>query len=131
MLLPDEMKWGPGPPSLPPGAKLAVLEGNPAQAGAPFTLRVLFPNGYMIPPHWHPTAEHVMVLKGKINLGVGDKFDRSAAKVMPEGSFMVMPQGTRHFAWTRGETIIQVYGTGPFEVNYVNPGDDPRNKARR
>jgi hypothetical protein len=31
--------WGPAPPTLPAGAKAAVLEGDPKQVG-PFTMRV-------------------------------------------------------------------------------------------
>jgi hypothetical protein len=26
--------------------------------------------------------------------------------------------------------VIQIYGTGPFAITYVNPGDDPR-KAKK
>ena len=40
----------------------------------------------------------------------------------------MMPRGMRHFAWTKGETIIQVHGVGPFDINYVNAADDPRKK---
>ena len=36
-LTPADMKWGDGPPSLPAGAKLAVLEGDPGKAKA-FTM---------------------------------------------------------------------------------------------
>lgn len=43
---------------------------------------------------------------------------------------MLMPQRVRHFAMARGETIIQIYGVGPFAVNFVNPADDPRIKPR-
>jgi hypothetical protein len=39
-----------------------------------------------------------------------------------------MPRGVRHFAWMKGDSIIQVHGTGPFEIIYVNPADDPRHK---
>lgn len=131
MVTPAEIKWGPGPPSLPPGAELAVLDGDPSQAGAAFTIRAKFPHNYMIPPHWHPTNEHVVVLKGAIMIGLSEKFDRSVAKAMPVGSFMLMPQGVKHFAWAKGETIIQIYGVGPFAVTYVNPSDDPRNKTSK
>ena len=41
---------------------------------------------------------------------------------------MSMPKTMRHFAWAKGETIIQVHGIGPFEITYVNPADDPRKK---
>ena len=30
---PDGLKWQDGPPSLPPGAKIAVLEGDPPRRG--------------------------------------------------------------------------------------------------
>jgi len=128
LLSPDQMKWGPAPPSLPAGAQLAVLEGDPSKAGVPFTIRAKFPDGYKIPPHWHPTDEKVTVLQGTFGAGLGEKFDPAAGHEMPTGSFALMPKGVRHYAWAIGETVVQVSGTGPFEVNYVNPADDPRKK---
>jgi hypothetical protein len=47
----DTVRWGPAPPSLPPGAQAAVLLGNPGEGG-PFVLRLKFPNGYVVPPDW-------------------------------------------------------------------------------
>jgi quercetin dioxygenase-like cupin family protein len=129
MVTPAQVKWGAAPPSLPAGAQVAVLDGDPSQAGKAFTMRAKFPNGYRVPPHWHPTDENVVVIKGAMMLGLGEHFDQATAKVMPAGSYMLMPQGVRHFAQAKGETIIQIYGTGPFEINYVNPADDPRNKS--
>ena len=125
----SDVKWMPAPPSLPPGAQLAVIEGDPTKAGGTFTIRLKAPDGYKVPPHWHPVAEHVTVLEGTFFIGMGDKFDESAGKKLKAGSFASMPQGMRHFAWTKGETVIQVHGVGPFELVYVNPGDDPRKKA--
>ena len=127
---PDELTWGPAPPSLPPGAQLAVVSGDPSKAGLPFAMRVKFPDGYRVAPHWHPTDENVTVIQGTINIGTGDKFDESAAKQLPVGSFAVMPKKMHHFAWATGETIVQIHGTGPFAINYVNPADDPRNKPK-
>lgn len=124
----DELKWGPAPPSLPPGAELAVLSGDPSKAGQPFTMRAKFPDGYKVPPHWHPTDENVTVIQGTINIGMGDKFDESQAKALTAGSYAVMPKRMHHFAFARGETIIQIHGTGPFAITYVNPADDPRRK---
>jgi ChrR Cupin-like domain len=89
MVQPDDMKWGEGPPSLPSGAKFAVIEGKPVEAG-PFTMRLRFPAGYKIPAHSHPAIEHVTVLSGVINFGMGDKFDASQLKPMPTGSYIVM-----------------------------------------
>jgi hypothetical protein len=130
IVTPDQIKWGPGPPSLPPGAQLAVLEGDPSRAGVPFTIRGKFPDGYRVPPHWHPTDERVVVLQGSLGMGVGDKFDQAAGHVLPVGSYASMPKRLRHYAWAVGETEIQVSGIGPFEVNYVNAADDPRKASK-
>jgi hypothetical protein len=130
MFTPKEVKWGQAPPSLSPGAKLAVLDGDPTKAGAPYVIRAKFPDGYRVPPHWHPVDENVTVLKGVLVVGRGDKFDKKAGKELPAGSFSKMPKKMRHFAWAKGETIIQVHGVGPFEIHYVNAADDPRKKPR-
>ncbi len=120
-------KWGPAPPALPPGAKVAVLVGNPGKSG-PYTLRVKLPDGYKVPPHWHPTDENVTVIKGTFLIGKGEKFDLEKTQELSAGSYMRMPKGMRHFAAAKGEAIIQVHGIGPFEITYVNPADDPRKK---
>ena len=128
MITPDQIKWGPAPPSLPPGAQLAVLDGDPGKPGS-FTIRGKFPDGYVVPPHWHPTDEHVVVLSGTLMMGTGDKAEPSAMHALAAGSFSRIPKTMHHFVQAKGETIIQVSGMGPFIVNYVNPSDDPRKKA--
>lgn len=126
---PADIKWGDGPPSLPPGAKLAVLEGDPAKPGS-FTIRLQFPDGFKIAAHTHPTAERVTVISGTLHMGTGDKFNEAAGHEMGAGSFAIMPAGTKHFAWATGETVVQVHSTGPFVIKYVNPADDPRNAKK-
>jgi len=123
----DDIKWGPAPPSLPAGAQAAVLMGDPGKA-VPYVLRAKLPDGYKVPPHWHPTDENVTVIQGTLMVGKGETFSADASKALPAGSFARMPRGMRHFAWAKGETIIQVHGIGPFEITYVNPADDPRKK---
>jgi len=123
----DDIKWGPGPPGLPPGVQVSVLMGNPGKA-EPYVLRAKMPDGYKVPPHWHPTTENVTVISGTLMVGKGEKFSAAASHALPAGSFMSMPTEMRHFAWAKGETIIQVHGTGPFDITYVNPEDDPRKK---
>ena len=125
---PDKLTWGPAPPVLPPGAKLAVLEGNPNEAG-PFTMRLLVPDRYRIPPHYHPMTVHVTVLKGTFKVGLGEKFEASAMTPLPAGTFAALDPGTRHFAEAQGETILQLHGDGPWGLIYVNPADDPRRRA--
>ncbi len=130
MVTPNDLKWGPAPPGLPAGAQLAVLSGDPSKAG-PFTIRLKAPDGYKIMPHWHPTDEHLTVIEGTFVMGAGEKFDQAAAHEMTPGSFARMPKETRHYAWTKGETVVQVHGSGPFEIIYVNPNDDPRKQAKK
>jgi anti-sigma factor ChrR (cupin superfamily) len=129
MFAPADIKWVDGPPSLPPGAKLAVLEGDPSKAG-PFTIRLQAPDGYKIPAHTHPTDERITVISGTFHMGMADKFDEAAGHEMVPGSFAIMPAGTKHFAWATGETVVQVQSTGPFVIKYVNPADDPRNAKK-
>ena len=128
MVAPSDVKWGPGPPSLPAGAQMAVLDGDPAMAGKPFVIRAKLPDGYRVPPHWHPADENVVVLSGSFSAGVGDKFDEGSMMALAPGGYAKMPKMMHHYAMAKGETVIQVHGTGPFAVTYVNPTDDPRKK---
>ncbi len=127
MVKPETLKWMDGPASLPPGAKFVVIEGDPKAAGL-FTMRLWFPAGYKVHAHWHPAEEHVTVISGNFQMGLGDRFDNEKLQPLPVGSFAVMATGTRHFAMTKEETIIQLHGMGPWGINYVNPDDDPRKK---
>ena len=124
-----DLKWNDGPAALPAGAKIAVLSGDPGKAGL-FTVRLKFPTGFKVPPHTHPTAEHVTVLSGTLAMGMGPKFDEAAAHEMSAGAFSLMPAGTEHFASCKSECIVQVHAMGPFEVKYVNPADDPRSAKK-
>lgn len=128
MLTAREMKWGNCSPVLPLGAKCAVIEGDMKAANVLFAYRLKMPDNYRIPPHFHPADEHLTVIAGIFNMGRGDKLDTKATKPMTAGSFMVMPKGTHHFSWTKGETILQVYAIGPWGLTYVNPKDDPRKR---
>jgi quercetin dioxygenase-like cupin family protein len=122
-----EITWQKGPPSLPKGAMIAVLEGNPNKEG-PFVFRVKIPDGYRVPAHTHPKTERVTVISGTFNIGMGDKFDEKKTRPMPAGTFGHWPSGMKHFVWAKGETVLQFHGTGPWSIKYVNPDDDPRNE---
>src|SRR6202790_4364295 len=71
---PDQVKYGPAPPSLPPGAQLAVLEGDPMASSGDYTVRIKMPDGYKFAPHFHPLRENVTVLSGTLKVGMGDHF---------------------------------------------------------
>src|SRR5829696_6604450 len=100
----DEVKWGPAPPSLPPGAQAAVLLGRPAKEG-PFVLRLKFPSGFTVPPHRHSKDEYVTVISGKFGIGASEKLDRAAAQQLSPGSFVHLPAGMTHYAIADAETV--------------------------
>ena len=127
--IPAEVKWKDGPASLPAGAKFAVLEGDPTKEGF-FTMRLWLPDGFKIAPHWHPKVEHITVISGTFNLGMGEKFDQSATRAMPAGTFGYWAADMRHFVWVKGDTVVQLHGIGPWMINYVNPSDDPRSTKK-
>lgn len=126
---PAAIQWKEGPASLPRGAKVAVLEGDPAKEG-PFAMRLKMPDGYVIPPHWHPKVERLTVISGTFGLGMGEKFDSAALRLMPAGSYGYWPAGMRHFVRVRGETVVQLHGIGPWQITYLDPKDDPRSAQR-
>ena len=105
-------------PGFPPGAKRAIVHGDPSTSGD-YILRLKFPDGYEVPAHWHTQAEHVTVLQGTFMLGMGDRFDRSALRTYMPGDFVYAPAKAVHFAAAKGETIVQLHGTGPFKITVV------------
>jgi mannose-6-phosphate isomerase-like protein (cupin superfamily) len=125
---PDQVKYGPAPPSLPPGAQLAVLEGDPMASSGDFTVRLKMPDGYKIAPHTHPNRENVTVLSGTIKVGMGDQFDASKMMSFGAGSFAYLDPSMHHYAAASGETVIQIHGMSPLKINYINPADDPSAK---
>jgi hypothetical protein len=125
---PDQIKFGPVPPMLAPGAQLAVLEGDPTASSGDFTVRLKMPDGYRIAPHWHPKRENVTVVSGNFKVGMGDSFDLSKMSVFPAGSFAYMDPSMHHYAMAVGETVVQVHGVAPLQINYINPSDDPSMK---
>ncbi|MEZ5935411.1 MAG: cupin domain-containing protein [Alphaproteobacteria bacterium] len=125
IVTPDKVTWSPGPPSLPEGAEMMLLEGHPAEDG-PLTLRLKFPAGYEIPAHVHPEIEHVTVLSGRFNAGMGEELDKAGSVELPPGAFVVIPPDMAHFAWASEETVIQLHSNGLWGITYIDPSDDPR-----
>src|SRR3989304_6384527 len=122
-----DIKWTDAPPSMPPGAQIAVIEGGLKKA-EPFAFRLKLPANYTIAPHTHPAIEHVTVVSGTFYMGAGDQLDREKAVALSPGSFAAFQPGHSMFAWTEKETVIQVHGVGPWGIAYINPVDDPRKK---
>ena len=125
---PDQVKWGPPPPVLEPGAQFAVLEGDPMSDSGDFTIRLKMPSGFKIAPHWHPKRENVTVISGTFKVGMGDNFDQSKMMSFAAGSFAYLDPDMHHYAMADGEVIVQVHGMSPLQINYVHPEDDPSKK---
>jgi len=115
-----ELKWTPSFM----GCEHANVSGDPSADGKPFVLRIRCLDGAKIPPHWHPTDENMTVLQGTFMIGTGEEFDESKLMPMDAGSFIFfMPRTMRHFSLCRGKTILQVHGSGPFKINWLNPAE--------
>jgi len=126
-ITPEDVAWKDGPPSIPKGAQVAILDGDPKKDGI-FAMRLKLPAGYKIPPHFHPVDERLTVVSGTFNVAQGDSFDASKAKALKAGSFMKIPPKTAHFAFVKEETVVQLNSMGPWDLTYVNAADDPRKK---
>jgi hypothetical protein len=124
---PATLKWGPAPAVFRPGAKLAVVSGDPTKPG-PYVVRLSMPSDYTVAPHFHPTDENVTVKSGQLSVGMGDKIDRKAMRPMKPGEKLSFAANMHHYVRTSGRTVVEVSGMGPFVLTYVNPADNPMRK---
>jgi len=113
------------PPVLPPGAFIAVVSGDPTRPG-PFTLLVSMPNGYRIPPHSHPSYEHVEVKEGTLLVGLGDELDPKMTQALTAGDSATAPAGVHHFSIAKGRTLLAATFMGPYTITYVRAEDAPK-----
>jgi quercetin dioxygenase-like cupin family protein len=104
-----------------------VLYGDPSKEG-PYSFRAKLPAGYVVPPHFHTKDENLTVLSGALYLGMSDTLDKNSAHALKAGGFHHLPGKLHHYAFTKVATLIQISGDGPFDINYLNPADDPRAK---
>jgi len=137
VVTPSQVKWTDPPagvvrgtPSVEAGSPLryALIEGDPMKAGVPFTIRLGCSDGYKAAPHWHPTDENIVVLKGTFGLGTGDRFDTTGMQDIPTGGYGFMPRQMHHFGLCKGETDILVYGVGPFRINWIGASGEGKAK---
>lgn len=126
MVTPEKLTWTDAP-AVAPGAKIAVIEG-PLNKPVPFTFRLKLPANSKIAPHTHPAFERVTVLEGTFFFTHGDAYDPAKTTALGPGSVAIMPPKTPMFGYTKEATVIQLHGTGPWGLTYLNPADDPRKK---
>ena len=122
---PQDIKWGPAPPSVPQGIKIAVLHGDPSKSG-PFVMRLNVPAGGKIPPHWHTQDESLTVISGSFYFGKGDKAETSKAPTITAGAFHFLSGKDHHYLVAKTPSVIQINGNGPFDLTYINADDDPQ-----
>jgi quercetin dioxygenase-like cupin family protein len=123
----DGIQWKP----LRPGAEIAVISGDPNKEGSPFVMRFRYSGKARIPPHWHPTDEHLTILSGTFRLGMGERGDESATTALGAGAYAFVAAKMAHYAWADEGTTVQAHGIGPFVINYVNPADDPAKGGKK
>lgn len=121
IVTPDQLVWKP----LIPGVEMAVVFGDPEKEGGLFVIRIRSKAGARVPPHWHPTDEHITVLEGSFWIAHGEKFDSGKLQEVKAGGHISMPAKTRHFGNHSADNVIEVYGEAPFVVSFVNPEDAP------
>ena len=116
---PDKISWIDAPAPFLPGAKMAILEGNPKKEGV-FTVRFKLPPNYLIPPHMHSKDERVTVISGAVYVGFGDINEEGKSTKFKTGSYYVNPSGLHHYVYTKDEEVIlQITGMGPWNLTMV------------
>jgi mannose-6-phosphate isomerase-like protein (cupin superfamily) len=123
----SDMKWGPAPPDLPKDAQLAVLHGDPTKKGV-FAIRLKMPDGYKIPPHWHSQDEQLTIISGTLVMHMGDTATADSEN-LDRGAYHYLPSKMHHAAEAKGETVVQINGSGPFDIHYINRADNPNPKT--
>jgi hypothetical protein len=121
----DTLDWRPAPASLPRGAQLAVLMGDPMAAG-PFVVRLRAPAGYQVAAHRHPDRETITVISGALRFGEGTRFDPRGEQFLHAGDFASATPEMGHWFVVNEDAIVQVTGVGPWKIDYLDPRDDPQ-----
>lgn len=99
--------------------------GRPVEAG-PVRAAGKVSRRHVIAPHTHSQAETLTILSGSIFHQHGTRIDRTKGAELKAGGFVFPPEKMPHALWTTREpVVIQVNGSGPFSVDYLDPTDDP------
>lgn len=125
---PTALHWSPVPPLLLPGARIAVVAGDPARSGRS-TVELDLPDGYRMPPQFHPVDEFVEILSGTLLVGIGDRLDLRRVRSLGVGDTATAPAGVHHFTVARGRTRVRVTFMGPYIITYVNEYEAPRSAS--
>ncbi len=78
--LPNQIQWS----EALPGAKMAVLRGDPNKPG-PYIVLIKWSPHTMSRPHFHPNDRFITVISGTWWVGTGSKYDPESTMPMPGG----------------------------------------------
>lgn len=119
---PDTIPWQ---RTNPDGTRFALLEGVRDKEGVPFTYAFFIPAGVWDAPHRHAATARVVVAKGELHLGLGERMDKARATVFPTGSIVIVPANAAHFDGSDEDTIIIGTAVGPWSTDYVDAAATP------
>lgn len=88
----SELAWSACPPIFPAGCEIAVLRGDPAGPNADVFLRT--PAHYAIPPHWHTSAERMILVTGVLDV----RYEAQPAARLEAGDYAYGPAKLPHEA---------------------------------
>ena len=121
---PKALQWTPAT-LFPPGALLAVVSGDPARPGRTMA-ELSLPDGYRVPPHFHPMVERLEVRQGTLLVGMGDRFDVKKTEPLRTGDTAFTQAGVHQYWVARGPTVVALTFDGPYTITYVNAYQAPR-----
>ena len=125
---PQSIKWL-NFPLAGPGVKAAVVAGDLDKPG-PFVAPHQEPGGRQGAPALASRRRALTdPLRGRSRSGWATSSTRRSSTALPQGSYALLPREMHHFAQSKTATVVQVHGMGPFQINFVNPADDPRKKT--
>jgi hypothetical protein len=119
VVAPGSEHYAAAPRPFPSGVMIAVLSGDPKQAGTPYTMRIKLPDGARVPVHTHGGIENVTVISGTFLVAIGKTFDPSKLKALPAGAYVSIPPNLAHYAMAKGATVVDVSGLGPESTNFL------------
>jgi quercetin dioxygenase-like cupin family protein len=104
-------------PGLPEGSTRSLLRTDPVTGGVEQYLRL--PAGAHVPPHWHSSAEWIVVIEGSVTLRIAD-----TRHEMKPGSYAYIPARAVHEAWIGSEGVLACQRTGATPDRFAVEGGD-------
>lgn len=89
----SSLKWGGCPAFIGEGCQIAVLHGDPAKKNLDIFFKV--PSDFMIPHHWHTSAERMILVSGNMTV----TYDNQESELIKTGQYAYGPAKRPHKAY--------------------------------